>query len=637
MPDLLGSRSAEERRAIAADLVAYLTEGAEPPALAALAGEAIKRGETLFHEVGCVACHNPAGEALAHSAPLHFLEKKYSLGSLTAFLEDPLATRPSGRMPDLGLTHWEAQDLASYLLREQKAAAPEGTEKGNAAAGLTHYREFGCAQCHEPTQARADYATAFAQLDLTQPCSAADYPLSEGQRGLLAKAQLSKAAPALKDQISLKMTQLNCFACHSRDELGGVAAERDEYFTTTNLNLGDQARVPPSLTGVGAKLKPAALRRILLSDGAVRPYMNTRMPRFGSENVEPLLAWFAESDHLEALEFESAPAEDAMAIGHELVGEKNLACNSCHTFFGEKSTTLDALDLTAMWERLEENWFHHYLRNPQNFHPTTIMPGFWPNGRSVRPEILGGDAGAQIDAIWQYLSKGQEARRPEGVRPEPIRYGPTASEAVILRRQYTGIGKRGIGVGYPSAINLSFDSGKMALGSVWRGEFGEMSPVWRGQGSGFVKEAGDRVVRFPPGPAFAQLETASAEWPVVEEQERAAGFQFLGYSLDEQQRPTFRYTFAGLTIEDRFRDFPTGPRLARTLTFQQVAPPNLYFRAAGGERIIATGERTWQLAEGLLLTTDLPGTIHEVEGGQELRLPLAGMNRLSLDYRYSAP
>lgn len=390
MPDLLGERSAEERRTIAADLVAYLTEGAESPAPVAPVAEAIGRGKTLFHEVGCVACHNPAGEDLAHSSPLLLLEKKYSLGSLTAFLEDPLATRPSGRMPDLGLTHWEAQDLASYLLREQKIVAEPPAKEGDPQAGLVHYHELGCAQCHDSTKAREDFAPHFDGLDLAQSCTTANYALSDAQQAQLPEAGLGKAAPKVSERIHLKMAQLNCFACHSRDELGGVAAERDEYFTTTNLNLGDQARIPTSLTGVGAKLKPAALRRILLRDGSVRPYMNTRMPRFGSENVEPLLEWFAESDHLEELEFEKAPAEDAMKIGHELVGEKNLAYNSCHTFFGEKSTTLNALDMTAMWERLRENWFHHYLRNPQDFHPTTIMPGFWPGGRSVRPEVLDG-------------------------------------------------------------------------------------------------------------------------------------------------------------------------------------------------------------------------------------------------------
>lgn len=34
-------------------------------------------------------------------------------------------------MPDLGLTHGEAQDLASYPLREQKITVTEPTKKGN--------------------------------------------------------------------------------------------------------------------------------------------------------------------------------------------------------------------------------------------------------------------------------------------------------------------------------------------------------------------------------------------------------------------------------------------------------------------------------------------------------------------------
>ena len=79
------------------------------------------RGKKLFHQVGCVACHGPRDKnepPLATSVPLGNLASKYTVASLTAFLQDPFKVRPSGRMPALNLTAAEPSDLAHYLLRD---------------------------------------------------------------------------------------------------------------------------------------------------------------------------------------------------------------------------------------------------------------------------------------------------------------------------------------------------------------------------------------------------------------------------------------------------------------------------------------------------------------------------------------
>ena len=643
MPDLLAGYSEEEKDEVAGALVDFLLgEQKEPLVLQKIDEEAAVRGEALFQEVGCAACHDSQEQGLANSAPLIALSEKYSVLSLTSFLEDPLKVRPDGRMPNMWLTHWEAEDLANYLLKGQKQpAADKEPEKplNRAEEGRKFFSDLGCAQCHEPAAARIDFAKSFDTLSLEQNCSKAHYSLSDKQQKLLGSFSQKKEEPKLEHSIALKMAQHNCYACHSRDGLGGVSPERDAFFTTTNLNLGEQARIPPHLTGVGAKLKPAALRRVLLSKGSVRPYMNTRMPRFGSANVEELVAWLGQADKQEPLAI--THIEDrglASKTGHELVGVKGLGCNSCHTFFAEKSTSLNGLDLTVMWERLEEDWFHRYLLNPQEFNGDTIMPSFWPNGKSVRPEILDGDAEKQIDAIWQYLSKGQEARRPAGVRREPIAYGPEGDEAVMLRRQYTGIGKRGVGVGYPSGINLIFDAGKMSLGAIWKGDFAEMSPVWRGQGSGFVKEAGEGLVRLPAGPGLAKLESPDAKWPFVAEGENAPDLQLLGYSLDEKRRPTFRYQFEEIQVEDYFLDFAEGPKLRRKISFSKEVPEDFYFRLAWTEESgsLEKTESGWKLSEELFFSSSAPVSVVKVgEGEEELRVSLAGLRTLTLIYQYT--
>ena len=93
---------------------------------------AVRRGDKLFHTVGCAVCHGARREGatpLPTDVPLPDLVKKYSIGSLAAFLEQPHAVRPGGRMPDFGLDEKQAADLANFLIPDAnpKPKAPRVT------------------------------------------------------------------------------------------------------------------------------------------------------------------------------------------------------------------------------------------------------------------------------------------------------------------------------------------------------------------------------------------------------------------------------------------------------------------------------------------------------------------------------
>jgi mono/diheme cytochrome c family protein len=89
--------------------------------------KAVPLGKQFYHQVGCVACHGSrddkgnAAKLLPTSVPLGDLRSKYALASLTAFLENPHAVRPSGRMPGI-LNKAEVKSVAHYLLQEQSLA-----------------------------------------------------------------------------------------------------------------------------------------------------------------------------------------------------------------------------------------------------------------------------------------------------------------------------------------------------------------------------------------------------------------------------------------------------------------------------------------------------------------------------------
>lgn len=640
MPGLLGHLPEAGRADTALALTHFLASLRDPqpsPAPAAADPDGVARGRQLYHSVGCVACHSPEA-ALPDSVPLGPLEAKYTVASLARFLGDPLAVRPGGRMPDLKLDLAEAQDIARYLLRNPTPPArPFTPEPALAGRGKALFRQLRCDACHTglapaataapPTPPSLDRLRPDRGCLSGQPGAWPRYALSDAQRAALRTA-LASPTPAggTKENVDLTLARLNCLACHERDGLGGVPADRNPHFTGRDENLGDQGRLPPPLTGVGAKLKEIALRDVIVSGEAARPYLNTRMPRFGSAAAE-LAGWFKQIDTLPPAEFTRARnADKPQEVGRDLAGSKGLNCIACHTFRGQSAGSLRALDLMLMAGRLEENWFHHYMSRPQRFSPLTLMPDFWPDGKSPLPDVLGGDPGRQRDALWQYLARGADAPEPRGLVLPPLVVA-VSNEAVILRRAFPGIGKRGIGVGYPSGIHLSFDAGQMRLGSVWTGGFIEASALWRGQGAGQAHLLGKDVVNFPAGPAFALLDSPASPWP-TNTAKQAEGFAFKGYTLDATRRPTFRYAFGDVLIEDVFLDRrePAGrPHFVRSIAFpQRPPPPGLYFRVARAPQIAAQGSDTFILGKGLRLQTPPGALLRDADGARELLLPVKG-------------
>ena len=161
-------------------------------------------GKQLFHQVGCVACHEPdesydsgrvyltdrekllkdlgvtakeVGDRVAQpfaSVPLPQLHAKYTRKSLTFFVFDPLRIRPAGRMPQMKLDPEEAAHIAAYLLRRSAKPGEQGRRRaklqvpGDSAAaspsrfnakfkpspelverGKIIFQRIGCANCHQ--------------------------------------------------------------------------------------------------------------------------------------------------------------------------------------------------------------------------------------------------------------------------------------------------------------------------------------------------------------------------------------------------------------------------------------------------------------------------------------------------------
>ncbi len=564
MPDVLARLNDEAKQLAAQAISSYLLSEFDNQYAHQIVDAAIaEEGFELFHSVGCVACHSPRDATgtenqLDDSLPLGDVSNKYNLESLVELLEDPLAVRSSGHMPNMGLSRREAINIASFLLQNSSRSDVEFSVNAELVAdGKAWFESLGCAACHDGV---ADQAYEFSSLELekldpAKGCMSDEtgnwpkFAFDLGERESIAAALESLTDPLdSNQQISITLRQFNCLACHDRGDLGGVSTQRNPHFKTTNLNLGDQGRLPPTLTDVGAKLKTKWLRDVMVNGRRIRPYMNTRMPQYGEENIQHLFKLFDETDHLifETEYAKFADQKETRKWGLELAGSNGLNCVACHTYKYKISDTMPAVDLTEMAERLEKDWFYQYMLDPQSFSPNTVMPSFWPGGKAIRADLQGTPED-QIEALWQYLIDGRQAGTPRGVVREPLEI-VVADEARLLRRSFPGIGKRGIAVGYPGGVNIAFDAEQMRLASVWKGKFVDPGGAWTGQGSGNVRPLGP-TFDFTKGP-----DLDSAEEPWVVDDSRPPNHRFKGYTLDEQQRPTFLYQLGSVQVEDYFAE-----------------------------------------------------------------------------------
>jgi mono/diheme cytochrome c family protein len=528
-----------------------------------------ERGERLFNSVGCLACHGPASEGVskpqgdARQAGLYRLPAQYALSGLgskttparlTAYLQNPLAIDPSGRMPRVPLDGREAQDLAWFLCqstaeglsadlppappKEQMLAAfrrvDNRAEELAAFAKLPAERQWedlgqrvvldkGCNNCHVIAPGGKSFANVQASATLEdvirsakeeKGCLAADagrrgkapgFGFGKEERAAL-RAFLARGlsgagthAPALAARRDLQ--RFNCLACHGRDGEGGLGTEVAEQLRRNENADNAEAVVPPVLTGVGHKLRTPWLRNVLVGGGRARPWMALRMPQFGDANVGRLPDALAAVEGAEPDESVHPVPLSAAKIetGRHLVGKNAFGCVSCHDIAGVPNSGTRGPDLAGMNQRVRYEWYLRWLEQPQRIQPGTRMPSVFTDGKSLLDKVLDGSADAQAEAMWAYLSLGNSLPLPAGLEPRKGLVLPVTDRPVLLRTFMPDAGARAVAVGFPGGVSVAFDAHSCRLAYAWSGEFLDASPVWNDRGGNPAKVLGARIWQAPPG------------------------------------------------------------------------------------------------------------------------------------------
>jgi len=546
------------------------------------------------------------------------------------------------------------------------AVEPALVEEGRAA-----FAAVGCASCHELNNADGKRIESAAKPKPLADLMASDggclataprkgvphYSLDDAQRSAVTAAigwlrsPAAESGPAREGTIDRMLTALNCSACHTRDGRGGtipaVAATdedgepilkdvaRDVLFTSAVQELGDEGRLPPTLTGVGDKLTAEFLREVLVEGGKDRgAYMQTLMPKWHAPVVEPLAKLLAE-DAKTPVPVPDLAGHVAVEIeeqGRELVGSRALGCIKCHSFAGEKGQGVGLIDLVRMPKRLRHEWFLAYVANPQQFRPGTRMPAAWPEGKTFYPDVLDGTAAGQIEGVWRYLSAAKP-RPPIGASANPIELVP-GDRPIIYRNFIEGAGARAIAVGFPDKVHVAWDAEALRLALVWRGSFIDAGRHWTGRGQGFQPPLGDGVFTPDDAAAIAVLAGADASWPAASggqpvdpRQDRP---RFRGYSLDPQGRPTFNWSTDGMRISEKIEPAGAGDKQIVRRTIRLAGRPpagEAFFRVAQAPTVEDAGDG-WLRIDGRWRVRVSgagigPAANRTADGKTEVRRPIA--------------
>ncbi len=511
------------------------------------------------------------------------------------------------------------------------------------ARGRELFATLGCASCHQlnpgdqpvatrlKAKALADVSADAGCLAETVKGSAPRYALTATQRASLTLAIKSPMEESPAETVQRTLMAMNCYACHQRDKVGGVEEARNATFESLQKEMGDEGRLPPTLTGVGDKLRPEWLKQVLNNSADDRKhYLVTRMPKFGPSNVEPLGELLTvvdlRPDTMPKADF-AEPEYRVKSAGRHLVGGHALSCIKCHDFGPHPSTGVRAINLSTMTQRLRPDWFYRYVLDPQTYRRGTRMPAPWPFGQATIRDTLNADVNQQIQAVWSYLADRDKASVPYGLIRESIELKPQ-SEPIIYRNFIEGAGTRAIGVGYPEGVNLAFDANNLRLALIWHGPFIDASRHWTGRGAGFEPPLGDDILPSPNQVPFLVLDKPEQEFP--KELTREAGDKFLGYELDTQQRPIFRYSMSHLTVKDHFEPVKGTDKavgLKRTLQFQGTGETSpLYYRAAVADKLEDAGAGQYRIDH--VWTTEISATgpdkpsIRTSAGKKELLVPI---------------
>ena len=367
------------------------------------------------------------------------------------------------------------------------------------------------------------------------------------------------------------------------------------------------------------------------------------MPAFGRDS-DALITALAESDGEDLQLLNDSPAvkvdPTAADFGPLLVGFEGYACVSCHVWKGDTMGVVEPSsagpELTTVTKRIRRTWFDRWLESPLRIHPHTPMPSIFRKGQAAMLDyVLDGDAHRQKDAMWNYLSRGSDARDPRRKPPyalAPPRPGqpPHVAQIPILTPDHQLI--EGICLLTGEHDLVLYDVNELTIRSAWTAARLEAKEGHHPGKNGYHRDF--RIVGTAVEPN--RLDTYGLQLFVEHQAEDAVSCRFLGYDrLPGGMQIRTRHEFESGSIElvETIMVDRTTDRLTRRL--QTASLP------AGSALQLKTGLPDTDPA-GHVVIDSRKGRVAKVASKGELAMrlqpdPLSGQTDAMLGYRLPPP
>ena len=196
-----------------------------------------------------------------------------------------------------------------------------------------------------------------------------------------------------------------------------------------------------------------------------------------------------------------------------------------------------------------------------------------------------------------------------------------AKESTILR-SFSDVMKGGkrqkrithaVNVGNQDKLHYTYDLSNGAIAQIWKGDFLDTSPMWDNRGDGSSRPRG-AILALTDVQIFVSNDSKGTFTDAPIEN---SNFRGLGYDLNTDNLPTFRYKIYGSDVEDQIR-ITDGKYLTRTLNVKNAdANKPMMCRLAVGSSITKLTDDTYEV-DGKSYYIKVPtGTMATIEKSGE--------------------
>ena len=181
-----------------------------------------------------------------------------------------------------------------------------------------------------------------------------------------------------------------------------------------------------------------------------------------------------------------------------------------------------------------------------------------------------------------------------------------------------------ISVGTPAGWNYTMDLNRGALVQAWRGQFANVTEMWYERGEPQLLAPAGLTVHVSGRSSLAILENDKATWP------DSSNINFLGYKLDGQGFPSFRYNIGNATVTDQL--ISAGNGITRTFKVEGSPKGGLYSLLGSGKEIVMIEKGLYQIDNRYYVQVDKKANavLRPVGEVKELLLPVSATTSYSI-------